>query len=142
MLPEENKALMRRFMEEGLNKHNIALIDEYFAEGFVNHSPMLGQAPDREGLKKAFELYFESCPDLQFIIEDMIAEEDKVVLRVTTRGTNTGPLMGVPPTNRKFEFSTISIVHISNKRITERWNVQDTFGMLQQLDLISIKGMS
>lgn len=71
MLPEENKALVRRFIEEGFNKRNISVTDEYFAEDFVNYSPMFGQAPDREGLKKAFEIFFEACPDIQVIIEDI-----------------------------------------------------------------------
>ncbi len=141
MTIEEMKDLSRFLVEELLNKKKLAVIDELFSEDFVNHDPMLGQAPDRGGLKMSFSETFNAFPDIQFIIDNLIAEDDKVTIHLTIKGTHKGPLMGIPPTGKQFEYSSISIARIVDGKIVERWNVQDVFSLLQQLDLLSIKGM-
>ena len=138
MSVEKNKEMVRRFIE-ALQQRTLDAVDELFAEDFVNHNPMLGCTPDREGLKNSFIQLFEAFPDLQFTINDLIAEGEKVVCYFTMSGTHKGPFLGNQPTGNSFEVSTISITHHEGDRVTERWNVTDTLGMLQQLDLVAMK---
>lgn len=75
-------------------------------------------------------------------VEDLIAEGDKVAARVTTRGTHTGELMGLPPTGRRVEWSGISMTRHADGRIAEQWGEFDALGLLQQLgaDALSASG--
>ncbi len=107
MTPEEHKAAIRRIFE-GHRKRNLDAIDELFAEDFVNHSPMIGCAPDREGLKDSFLRSFEAFPDIQYTLNDQIAEGDKVVTHFTMTGTHNGPFLGNQPTGNTFEVSSIT----------------------------------
>ena len=141
MTLEEHKAAIRRVFE-GHRKRNLDAIDELFAEDFVNHSPMIGCAPDRKGLKDSFLRSFEAFPDIQYTLNDQIAEGDKVVTHFTMTGTHNGPFLGIQPTGNTFEVSSITITRHEGNKLVERWNVTDALSLLQQLDLVSIKGMS
>ncbi len=77
-----------------------------------------------------------AMPDLQFTIEDMVAEGDKVVWRWTVRGTQTGPLMGLPPTGKRATVTGIIISRFANGKWQEDYNNWDTFGMLKQMGVI------
>jgi predicted ester cyclase len=83
---EENKAIVRRWTEEGFGKGNLAVADEVVATDFVNHNPVAEQRPGREGLKQAVAMLRGAFPDLRVEIEDMIAEGDRVAIRDTIRG--------------------------------------------------------
>jgi predicted ester cyclase len=78
-------------------------------------------------------------PDLHVTIEDMIAEGDKVVVRMTMHGTQQGPLGSIPPTGKQVALSTIDIVHIAGRQIAEEWGIDDRLGLLQQLGLVPAK---
>jgi len=137
---EEIKSIVRRLFEE-LEKRNIDMVDEYFSEDFVNHSPLIGCTPDRQGLKDNFTTLFEAFPDLQFVVNDTIVERDKSVTHFFMKGTHTGPFLGMQPTGNAFEVPTISIVRFEGDKIVERWNVTDSLTMFRQLDLVSLKGV-
>jgi len=91
---EENKALSIRIIDEFINKNNAAVADELFADDFVNHNPQFGVTSDREGLKQMIAMLHKGFPDVHLTLEDMIAENDKVVLRFRTLGRNTGEFLG------------------------------------------------
>jgi predicted ester cyclase len=94
---EENKAAERRFYEEVWHRRNPGAVDEFVAPEFVDHTPLPGQGPGREGFRQAGPaLAFSAFPDAQITIEDVIAEGDKVVSRWTVRGTHRGAFMGIP----------------------------------------------
>lgn len=136
MSTEGNKALMHRFLEEVFNKKNLAAIDEFIAPNQVDHTlpPFLPTTP--EGTKRAIGMYLKAFPDLHLTVEDMFAEGDKVVTRFTSRGTQKGAFVGMPPTGKQVTVSTIVIARIAEGKIVEQWGLDDQMGMLQQLGLI------
>ena len=130
---DENKALARRWMEEIWRKGNLSVVDEFLASDFVfNYAPP-GVAPDREAYKQAMNMYRDACPDMYYDIKDIVAEEDKVVVRWLGRGTQKGEIMGIAPTGKEITVTGISILHIVGGKITEEWTEMDMLGALQQL---------
>jgi predicted ester cyclase len=75
-------------------------------------------------------------PDLRVVIDDMIAEGDKVAVRYTLEGTHEGDLFGVPPTGRRVSIESFSVERVSEGKIREHWRITDTLDMLQQLGAI------
>ena len=136
---EENKAIVRRLFEE-MNRGNLDAADEIFADDFVNHSPGPGGTPDREGLKQYIARIHASFPDYHYHVEDMIAEGDKVVYRFLMSGTDTGGIMGMPPTGKQVKAESIGILRFAHGKAVERWNIPDTLGMLQQLGIMPAMG--
>jgi len=130
---EENKALVRHFVEEFLNKRNVAIVDELFAEDFVNHQGGLGPTGDRESLKQLVGALLVAFPDMRFEIEQLLAEGDKVFLHVIGRGTHTGEFMGIPATGRSVLLAAMSVVRAVDGKCAERWNITDGTGLMQQL---------
>jgi steroid delta-isomerase-like uncharacterized protein len=128
---EENKALARRWNEEIWSKGNLAAVGELLATNFVFNYPAPGLAPDREGYKQTVTM--ASFANIQSVIEDMVAEEDRVAVRWTWRGTHKGEYMGVAPTGKQVTITGISILRIVGGKIVEEWGEMDNLGMLQQL---------
>ena len=137
---EDNKALVRRFVDEVQSAGNIDLIDEVCSPEFVNHSAPPGIPADCEGIKIVTAMFRGAFPDSYFTVEDMVAEGDKVVTRKTFHGTHEGELMGIPPTGRRVSMGLIDIVRISGGRVVEHWSVGDNLGMMQQLGIIPQPG--
>ncbi|CAN5728669.1 ester cyclase [soil metagenome] len=136
MSAEENKEVVRRFWgvwEEG----NIGLVDELLAPDYVNHSPgMPGQPAGPDGVKAIVSMFRSGMPDLKVVIDDMIAEGDKVAVRYTIEGTHEGDLFGVPPTGHRVSIESFTVERVSDGRIREHWRVTDTLDMMQQLEAI------
>jgi len=118
---EENKAIIRLLFEEALNKGNLAIVDELFAPEFVDHLT-LEQVPGPEGVKEYFAQVRASFPDIHVIIDDLIAAEDKVVVRTTWYATHQGLYEGIEPTGKQIKRTMIQIFRISNGKIQEEWN--------------------
>ena len=135
-MSEENKALFRRATEEVFNKGNLDAIDEFMAPDMVDHSLVPGQDPGPEGFKKLVTMFRAAFPDLHSTVEDLIAEGDKVVGRMTTRGTHQGEFMGIAATGKQIEFSEIHIIRIAGGKAVEHWGISDDMGMMQQLGVI------
>jgi steroid delta-isomerase-like uncharacterized protein len=138
MSSEESKVIVRRFWgvwEEG----NIDLVDELLAPDYVNRSPATPDQPtDPEGIKAVVGMFRGAMPDLRVIIEDMIAEGDKVVVRYTIEGTHEGELFGVPPTGQRLSIKSISVERVSDGKIREHWRITDSLDMMQQLGVIPV----
>jgi predicted ester cyclase len=128
---EENKAMMRHFLEEGLFKGRLDLIDEVFAPDFVNHHPPSGR--DREGLKQFLAATLAAIPDLQYTIVNLFGEGDRVAIHVRGEASHQGPLFGVPATGKKITIETMTIVRIVGGKVVERWYIPDVFGLMQQI---------
>ena len=131
---------MRRLFEEFLNTGDLRAADEFFAVDFVNHSPARGTTPDREGMKQFITNLRSAFPDMVLRADDMIAEGDKVAIRMTGRGTHRGDLRGMPGTGKQFEVPLISIIRLADGKVVERWNVYDELLLLQQLGIIPPMG--
>ena len=139
---EDNKALVRRFVDEVQSGGNIDLIDEICSPEFVNHSAPPGIPADREGIKIVTAMFRRAFPDSYFTVEDMVAEGDKVATRKTFHGTHEGEFMGIPPSGRSVSMGLIDIVRISEGRVVEHWSMGDSLGVMQQLGVIPQPGPS
>jgi serine phosphatase RsbU (regulator of sigma subunit)/ketosteroid isomerase-like protein len=118
---EKNKALVRRFLEAQA-KGNLNVIDEVLTPHFVDHDRLPGQAPDREGYKRAIAEYHAAFSNVRFLVEDQLAEGDKVVTRFIVRATHDlGELMGVAPTGREVTYKAMAIHRIVGGKIVEEW---------------------
>jgi len=141
MSVEENKALVQRLVEV-YNTGNLAALGEVLAPEFVYHNAPPGQKPGREGYKEAQMSGQNAFPDLHYTIEDMIAEGDKVVVRVTCSGTHRGEFMGIAPTNKRVTMPAVGIYRIVNGKIFEEWEFGDMLGFMQELGAVTIKTAS
>jgi serine phosphatase RsbU (regulator of sigma subunit)/ketosteroid isomerase-like protein len=133
---EKNKALVRRFLEAQA-KGNLNVINEVLAPHFVDHDRLPGQAPDREGYKRVTVEYHAAFSNVRFLVEDQVAEGDKVVTRFIVRGTHDRrELMGVAPTGREVTHKAMAIHRIVGGKIVEEWaegsNISDV--MEQRLE--------
>lgn len=137
---EKNKAMVRRFWEEVFNGRKLSLIDEIFTADWVYHGVGGLKVYGPEGLKQFLTEYYNAFPDMQVKVENLIAEGDKVVSHVTSRGTHKGELMGIAPTGKQVTVPVICISRFVDDKIGENWEIIDLFGMLQQLDVIPSPG--
>ncbi len=136
MSTEQNKTLVRHWLEEVINRKNLAAVDELFATNLVDHALPPGLASGSEGFKQLVSAYVHAFPDLQVTREETIGEGDKVMTLLTWRGTHTGELMGMPPTGRQVAFCGIESYRLADGKIVEIWAYSDTLGMFQQLGMI------
>jgi serine phosphatase RsbU (regulator of sigma subunit)/ketosteroid isomerase-like protein len=118
---QKNKALVRRFLEAQA-KGNLNVIDEVLTPHFVDHDRLPGQAPDREGYKRAIAEYHAAFSNVRFLVEDQVAEGEKVVTRFIVRATHDlGELMGVAPTGTEVTYKAMAIHRIVGGKIVEEW---------------------
>ena len=142
MSTEVNKANSRRFYDQVINKKNKAAIDEFIAPNQVDHAAPPGMPGGLEGAKQTLTMYLTAFPDLHFTVEDIIAEGDKVVTRLTARGTQQGEFMGIPPTGKRATVTAIDISRMVGGKSVEHWLEMDTLGLLQQLGVVPTPGQT
>jgi predicted ester cyclase len=136
-MSENQKAVVRRVFEEVWNLGNVRVLDEYLAPTFVCHDRLAPDCgPGLEGEKKRTLLYRAALPDLRVTLEDVIADDESVVVRWTSRGTHQGELAGIAPTGKQVEFSGITIVRFVEDKIAEAWISWDALGLLEQLGVV------
>lgn len=133
MSSEQHFNVMRLVIEEGFNKGNYDALDALFAPGYVEHQ--FGLKPTLEGMKDDIRFLRAAFPDLHLRIEDMVADGDKVWIRMQASGTNLGPLMG-PPTGKRMRITVFDVCRFEGDRIAEHWGVADRFAQLAQLGLL------
>ncbi len=122
---EENKALVRRFLEEQA-KGNLDVIDELLSPVFVDRSLVPGQGPTREDFKRSIAEILDAFSIISFTIEEQIAEGDTVVTKYTERSVIRGEWFGMPPTGTEENFQGIYIHRISDGKIIEEWSQANT----------------
>ena len=134
---EQNKSIIRRWIEQGWNQGKIAVVDELYAADVVQHDPSSPVSVNSaEALKQYVTAFRSALPDLRFSIDDLLAEGDKVLWRFTAQGTHQGPLMGIPATGRNATVTGMVVFRFANTKIVEVWVNFDTLGMLQQMGVI------
>jgi steroid delta-isomerase-like uncharacterized protein len=131
MTPEAT--LYRRWFEEVVSGGELALADELLADDYVLHFPGMPGPVDREGHKGLVTMYRAAFPDWVELVDDVIAEGDRVAIRVTGRGTHRGEFQGIPATGRQVTAGGVGIARIADGRIVEAWAAYDALGLLQQL---------
>ena len=132
MSAEENKALVRRFLEE-LIKGNLDVVDELLSPGFVDRSLMPGQGPTREDFKRSVEKLLEAFTTTSYIIEEQVAEGDTVVTKYRETGISRGEIGGLPPTGTESTHVGIYIHRISGGKIVEEWSTIDALPAMEDL---------
>jgi steroid delta-isomerase-like uncharacterized protein len=136
MAARENKAIARRIFEEVINTGDLSLADQFIAQEMVSHNNPPDAPSGIEGFKHFVTTFRAAFPDLTFTIEDMITERDKVVARVSLRGTHKGDFMGVPATGRSVEMDSIDIMRFAEGKLIEHWGQGDVVGLMQQLGAV------
>src|SRR5918997_2332148 len=131
MSPEDNKAIIRSYVETVWNQRQLDRSEE-----FVDHAPLPGQAPGLDGAKRKWAMYLNAAPDLRVTIEDQVAEDDKVGVRRSYEGTHEGELLGVPATGKQVRVGSISIFRLAEGKIVENWEQLDLLTLMQQLGVI------
>jgi predicted ester cyclase len=119
---EENKALVRYFLQEAWSKGNVAIVDELLAPDFVDRSLLPGQGSSREEYKRSAAEYYAAFSLTDFTIEYQIAEGDMVVTKFSTGCIHRGEFLGIPPSGEVGEYSSIRIHRIAGNKITDEWS--------------------
>ncbi len=140
MSTTENKAIVRRVTEEVWNKHNPGAIDEYYAADYATDNPWQRETAGLEAVKQRAAYAFTAFPDVNFAIEDLIAEGDKVVSRWKLQGTHQGDWMGVPPTGKQVTSTGITIYRFAGGKIQGDWQEWDGQTILEQLGVAPASG--
>jgi predicted ester cyclase len=136
MSVEHNKAVIRRFVNEYKNDHNPAVIDELFSSEFITHFRLPGVTPDLKGFRSVGTAVIGAMPDVKAVLEDLLADGDKVIERTSATGTQTQPLLGIPATGRRVAFTEIHIYRFENGKIAEHWPEVDFYALFAQLGVI------
>lgn len=136
MSTQENKATVRKFVEEVQNGGNIDALDSYCSPEFVNLSAPPGMPSDSQGVKMVSAMFLAAFPNGRMTIRDMVAEGDKVVTRKSFRGTHQGELMGISPTGKEISIDIVDILRLDQGKVVEHWNLVDMLGLFQQLGVI------
>jgi steroid delta-isomerase-like uncharacterized protein len=136
MTPEENKAIVRRWFAE-TDRSNLDVIEELCAPDYVDHNPPLpGMTAGNQGVRQANVALQQAFPDTVHLIQDQIAEGDKVMTRLIGRGTFRGEILGIPPNGKVIEIAGISVHRLAAGKLVEHWAQADLLGFLQQLGAI------
>ena len=129
----ENKALVRRIFEEGMNQRKTEIFDSCLTPNFVNHD-MPAPAPGPEGFRQVFGMFQTAFPDMHVDLHEVLAtDDDKVVTRGVFTGTHRGEFMGVPASGAPIEVKFIDIWRVENGKVAENWVRLDQLGLMQQI---------
>ena len=134
MSPEENKAVVRRLVEDLFNTGDPWIADDVLADDYVDHSPSHPDLPGPENLKRSVLGWLAAFPDTVSAVRDIVAEGDTVAVRWCTRATHRGEFMGVPPTGNGIEVTWFGFFRLSGGRIVESWDTFNVVEMMQQLE--------
>jgi len=134
MSTETNKAIVRRYFDQILNEKRHDLAEEFLANNIELHGS--GLAPGLDIVKQWLTMFAAAFPDGHQVIEDVVAEEDRVVARTTFNGTQQGEMQGIPATGKSVSIPSITIFRMDNGKIAEGWLVSDNLGIMQQLGVV------
>jgi steroid delta-isomerase-like uncharacterized protein len=129
---DDNKALVRRFIDEIFVQGRPESVDELLTDDFVGHTwPSTGHPKD--DLKAAIGRTSKGLSDPRFIVDDLIGEGDRVVVRLTAEATQTGEIMGMPASGKRYSIGEIHIFRLRDGKVSEHWHQFDQLGMMRQL---------
>jgi len=131
---EQNKKLIVRLIEE-MDKGNFDIFDELSSDDYVCHFSWIPEPLNREARKQFMKATMVSFPDFNHTIEDVIAQGDKVVIRLTNRGTHKGAFRGIPPTGKEIEYTAIFVGRFVDGKVVETWVEANILGLMTQLGM-------
>ena len=130
----QNKITSRRYFEEVWNDGKFAVLNDLLAPNYVDHMSSWPIGP--EGVRQEMSMYRKAVPDLRFSVEDVVAENDKVVIRVTATGTQQGDLPRIPAAGKQFTLSGMVMFRFEGRRAVEAWMQFDFLSLYRQLGAI------
>lgn len=136
-MSDTNEAVIRRFVNEVLNKGNYSAMRELVHTNYVYRSPgqvLLGP----EALEDLLTAYRTGLPDMNTRVDDLIVSGEKIVISITLTGTHSGDLMGIPATGNQVTVHGMVLSRLEDGKIIEEWEILDIFGMLEQLGVVSL----
>jgi steroid delta-isomerase-like uncharacterized protein len=136
MSTAENKAVIAAFLEDVINQGRLERADDLVALDFVELDPLPGQQQGRQGLKDVIGGLRAAFPDMHWVIDEMIAEEDMVVTRFTWAGTQRGTFLGIPATGKRVTVKGVVIDQLAAGRMAKSRILMDTMSLMQQLGVI------
>lgn len=128
-----NKRLVRRFYQEVYGDWNMALVDEVVSPRFTSHDWPAGTPTGPQGFGAFYSAIRSALPDARYAVDDLIAEDDKVVVRWRLLGTHLGDFRGIAPTGRAIALKGIAIYRVEGGKLMERWVVTDLHGLLEEI---------
>ncbi len=134
----ENKATVQHLYEQLFNQGNLSVTDEVIAPDFINHNAPPGSNRGPESMRQLITMLSTAFPDMHYTVEELVAEGDTVVARVTMSGTHRGPgpVQGMPPTGRSVRQDQMHFIHFRDGKVVEHRAVRDDLGMMRQLGVI------
>ena len=139
---EENKAVVRRLIEEVYNEDNLEVVDELVAPDIFNHPAVAEHQHGIDSFKHVMNWVRTFSSDVHYGIDDILAEGDKVAVRLTQSGTYTGSVRGTPPTGKRFSVDYVHWFRLADGKVAELWAVRDDVSRLEQLGLLPTPGES
>ncbi|MDQ6949112.1 MAG: ester cyclase [Actinomycetota bacterium] len=129
---EENRRLAQRFFDDVMNGMDATAAEEILAREFATHHPNFPVARGPEGVLGVLNMLRSAIPDLQYAVQDIIADDATVAVRWLARGTHRGNFMGIQPTGHPVSVSGIDIFQVRAGRVVEGWVNSDILGLMQQ----------
>jgi predicted ester cyclase len=136
MSTEQNKALLRRLFEEGINQKKPGVIDEVIAPDFAIYDTPMGTLRGPAGFRQLISTFLTGLPDAHVTFEAEFADGDYVIHRGYFTGTHQGEFLGVAPTGKPVKVKTLDIWRVTNGKAVENWVQMDLLGLMQQLGSI------
>jgi steroid delta-isomerase-like uncharacterized protein len=139
MTIEDNKQVVRRFVDEVFVAGRVDAVDELLAPAFTPHTwPSV--EPGRDSFKAAMRRMAESLSEVSMTIDDLIAERDRVAVRLTSHAVHSGDFMGMPASGKPYTISEIHVFRVADGQIAEHWHVADQLGLMRQLGALPRAG--
>jgi steroid delta-isomerase-like uncharacterized protein len=132
----DSEDVVRRFLDEVITAGNADALPELMAEDVVWHGGSFGEIRSLAEFKQFIGQFLGAFPDLRVTVDDVIGAGDKVVTRLTVRGTHSGDLMGIPASGTKATWTDVNIYRIAGGKIVEEWFCGDYLGMMQQIGAV------
>jgi predicted ester cyclase len=144
---DRSEELVRRLFERVFNEREVDLCDELFTEDFVEHAlaPFTNSEPGEvrgpEHMRNVVVWLVDQFPDVKMIVESIVSQDDTVVVRVMSEGTNLGRLNGViPPTGKRFSARQSHWYRVENGKLAEHWAIRDDLATMLQLGVLRVPG--
>ena len=135
-MSDSNKDVIKAFLEDVINQGRLERANDLVKEDFVELDPLPGQVQGREGLKAVIHALRSAFPDMHWVVNEMVAEGQKVVTRFVWTGTHRGVFLGIPATGRSVEVKGVVIDRLQDGKMADSRILMDTIGLMQQLGVI------
>lgn len=133
-LAEANKRMVGAFAEAAFVKKDLAAVDQYVRNDYIQHNPLVGQGAS--GFKEFFYAWFEAVPDWNYTLKKIVAEGNEVWAYGTYSGTLVTDWLGIPASKQRYAFDAVDVFRIQDGKLAEHWDVMDIYGLFKQLGAI------